>query len=168
MTFQAKAASECAPTQLLGWWRLLSCDVEFQDSGVREPMYGVPAHGYIVFGPEGRMMTVVAAAQPQTQRTQDERAAPLHSMAAYAGSYRIEAERWVTSVDVAWSADWTGTEQERSFRIESDRLHVVSPRYSSPLHDGRVVRACLVWTRDLANVNLPGSQNIDSTPPQAA
>jgi len=142
------AKSDAASTVLLqGWWRLLSSEVEFRDSHEREPMYGVPAQGYLIFTPEGRMMAYVEACGRKAPTTDKERAGAYHSMAAYSGRYRVEGDRWITSVDVAWNADWLGTEQDRRFLLQSDELFVVSPWYSSPLHADRVVCAHLHWAR---------------------
>ncbi len=139
-----EARSEPAP--LLGWWQLVSCEVEFQASGRREPMYGTSAHGYIVFAPEGRLMTVIEAADPSPP-TRDREDTPGQRGVAYAGSYRVEGNHWFTHIEAASIVDWTGTVQERSFRIELGRLHVCSGWTLSPLHGGQSVRAWLVWER---------------------
>lgn len=151
-------ARERTGTELLGWWRLVSCDVEFHDSGAREPMYHTPARGYIVFSPSGRMMTVIEAEGRPPPETDTDHVAAMRSMAAYTGTYRVHADRWVTQVDVSWNAGWTGTEQHRSFHLSAGRLHVLSPWYGSPLHGGRMVRALLIWSRDRTadEPNTPG------------
>ena len=41
--------------------------------------------------------------------------------------YRIEGDQWVTKVDVAWDPAWVGTEQRRNFKLEGERLQVLSP-----------------------------------------
>jgi hypothetical protein len=139
-----EARSELAP--LLGWWKLVSCEVELQATGSHEPMYDTPAHGYLVFAPEGRMMTVIEAAH----RTADARHREYvdgQRGTAYTGSYRVSGDQWFTQVDAASLVGWTGTLQERSFRIVSGRLHVCSAWCVSPLHGGQTVRARLVWER---------------------
>ena len=47
--------------KLLGIWKLLSWDVEFQDTGKREPLGGANPSGYLIFTPEGRMMAILEA-----------------------------------------------------------------------------------------------------------
>jgi hypothetical protein len=44
--------------QLLGWWKLQTYDVEFQDkdTGERKAPFGANPHGFGVFTPEGRKM----------------------------------------------------------------------------------------------------------------
>jgi ABC-type Fe3+ transport system substrate-binding protein len=46
--------------------------------------------------------------------------------AAYTGMYRLEGDKWLTKVDVAWNPEWVGTEQTRFFKLDGDRLHVTS------------------------------------------
>lgn len=45
----------------------------------------------------------------------------------YCARYRIEGDTWITAVDVAWNPALVGTEQRRQFRIEGDRLQVLTP-----------------------------------------
>jgi hypothetical protein len=127
---------------LLGWWQLVSCEIELQSSGQRRPMYDAPACGYIVFAPDGRMMTVVEV----LDRHPTHNTPASHGM-AYTGRYQVTGDQWLTQVDAASHVEWTGTLQERSFRIESDRLHVCSSWCQSPLHGGQTVRAWLIWKR---------------------
>ena len=48
-------------------------------------------------------------------------------MVAYSGIYRVEGDKWIMKVDVAWDETWTGTEQLRFFKVEGDALTVTSP-----------------------------------------
>ena len=43
-------------------------------------------------------------------------------MGAYSGTYRVEGDRFITAVDVAWNLIWEGTEQVRQYRLEGDRM----------------------------------------------
>jgi hypothetical protein len=141
MTSPIEAPIEQAP--LLGWWELVSCEVEFQTSGRRAPMYETPTNGFLVFAPEGRVMTVVETLRLPEPAPDPERA---HGM-AYTGRYRVAGDRWLTEVDAACNVGWRGAIQERWFRIESDRLHVRSAWCVSPPHGGATIRVWLVWKR---------------------
>jgi hypothetical protein len=33
------------------------------------------------------------------------------TLIAYAGTYRLEGDKWTTKVEVAWIPEWVGTEQ---------------------------------------------------------
>jgi hypothetical protein len=60
-------------------------------------------------------------------KTVEERAELLGSLVAYTGTYRLEGDKWITKVEVAWNPEWVGTEQTRSFKVEGDRLQVLTP-----------------------------------------
>lgn len=53
--------------ELIGVWKLLSFDIEYKESGRREPFYGdaIPG-GYIIFTPEARMMALMATSGCRT------------------------------------------------------------------------------------------------------
>ena len=56
-----------------------------------------------------------------------DRADLLSSLVAYTGLYRLEGDKWITRVDVAWNPEWVGTEQARSFTVDVNRLQVLTP-----------------------------------------
>ena len=69
-------------------------------------------------------------------------------MASYSGIYRVEGDRWITKVDVAWTESWTGTEQMRFFKLEGDTLTVSTPWLLNPNLPGNPeTRGVLVWSR---------------------
>jgi hypothetical protein len=64
---------------------------------------------------------------PQAQLSGVQKA-PRHEVAgSCTGTYRIKGDRWITKVDVAWNPEWVGTEQARDFKIDGDRLRVLTP-----------------------------------------
>jgi hypothetical protein len=83
--------------------------------------------GYVIFTPEGRVWFVLTGEGRKPAKTVEERAALLDSLVAYTGTYRIEGDKWITSVEIAWNPAWVGTEQARSFKVEGDRLSVLTP-----------------------------------------
>ena len=67
--------------------------------------------GYVIFTAEGRLSFMLSAEGRQPGSNAEERSALLSSMIAYTGTYRLEDDRWITQVDVAWNPEWVGTEQ---------------------------------------------------------
>lgn len=62
--------------------------------------------------------------------------------------YRVEADRFITQVDVSWNEAWTGTEQARFFKIESDTMTVTTPWLPEPNTPGNPeVRFVVVWSK---------------------
>jgi hypothetical protein len=131
--------------QILGIWKLISWEVEFQDTGKREPMFGAHPGGFLIFTPEGRMMALLEGEGRQAPQDDAGFARAFQSMLAYSGTYIVEGDRWSTQVDAAWHPAWKGTEQTRSFKIEGDRLSVVGPYQPNP--GGRSCRGVLSFER---------------------
>ncbi|HEU0264595.1 MAG TPA: lipocalin-like domain-containing protein, partial [Geobacterales bacterium] len=76
---------------------------------------------------EGRVFFVFTGEGRKAGKTDKERADLLSTMVAYTGEYRIEGDKWITKVDVAWNPEWVGTEQTRNFKIDGTRLQILTP-----------------------------------------
>jgi hypothetical protein len=133
---------------ILGVWKLLKHDTEFQDGTPSRKLFGQNPPGYLIFTPEGRMMAVLEAEGRQPAKTDEDRANLLRSVAAYSGIYRLENDRWVTKVDVAWTPLLHNTEQLRFYKLDGDRLEVTTPWSADPRLPGQpVTRTVLIWAR---------------------
>ena len=110
-----------------GAWQLLSYEVEEQSNGETFAPMGENPTGYVIFTAEGRLSFMLSAEGRQPGSNAEERSALLSSMIAYTGIYRLEGDRWITHVDVAWNPEWVGTEQTRFFTIDGDLLTVHTP-----------------------------------------
>ena len=142
----AMAASSAAERDVLvGNWRLVSFEREYQTAGEREyPMGKVPT-GYILFLPEGRMAVVITAEGRKPPVTDQDRAALFNTLVAYTGVYRVEGDKWITTVDVSANPAWVGTDQTRSFRITGTRLQEMTAWAARP--DDRMARAVITYER---------------------
>ena len=116
-----------ANTRVHGAWQLQSYQVEVQSSGETFAPMGEHPSGYVIFTAEGRLSFTLAAEGRQPAESLAERAALQSSLIAYTGTYRLEEDRWITTVDVAWNPEWVGTEQTRFFQIKGDLLTVHTP-----------------------------------------
>jgi hypothetical protein len=112
--------------KVIGIWKLVSQEIEIQATGQKEPVMGRSPTGYAIFTAEGRVMFVLTGEGRKPPQTVQDRADLLNSMAAYTGMYRLEGDKWITKVDVAWNPEWVGTEQTRFFILDGDRIHVTS------------------------------------------
>jgi len=113
--------------QVHGVWRLVAYEIEIQATDQKEPVMGKNPTGYVIFTPEGRVWFVLTGEGRKPAKTVQERAELLDSLVAYTGTYRIEGDKWITKVEVAWNPAWVGTEQTRSFKVDGDRLSVLTP-----------------------------------------
>jgi len=112
--------------KLLGSWKIISYEREIQSTGERQPIWGKNPTGYIIFTPEGLFMAVLTGEGRKAPSTEHDRAELFNTMFAYTGRYRLEGDKWITKVDVAWQPARVGTEQVRYFRFDGDRLQVIT------------------------------------------
>ena len=112
--------------KIVGIWKIVSWESEFQATGEREPVLGKNPTGYLIFSPEGRMMAVITGEGRKPPKTDQDRADLLKSMFAYTGMYRLEGDKFITKVDVSWNPAWVGTEQTRFFKLDGNRLQIIS------------------------------------------
>lgn len=119
-------------TQLIGAWRLVSYEREIKATGAKEPLLGKNPTGYIIFTPEGRYMEILTAEGRQAPKTDQDRADLLKSMFAYMGTYRLAADKFIIKVDGSWNPAWIGTEQEKFFKVDGERLQIISMWLISP------------------------------------
>jgi hypothetical protein len=112
--------------KILGLWRLVSWETEFQETGEREAVMGKNPTGYVLFSPEGRFWAIVTGEGREAPKTDQDRAELFKSMTAYSGKYRLEGDKFIVTVDVSWNPAYLGAEQVRFFRIDGDRLQVTN------------------------------------------
>ena len=140
------AASFAAERDIVvGNWRLVSFEREYQGTGEREYPMGRTPTGHIHFLPDGRMAVVITGEGRKAPATDQDRAGLFNSLVAYTGMYRVEGDKWITKVDVSANPAWVGTEQIRSFRVSGDRLEELTAWAARP--DNRVARAILTYER---------------------
>ena len=78
--------------------------------------------------------------------TEEEGAALLGTMVAYAGTYTLGEGRVVHHIDISWNQNWTGTDQVRYFQLDGDTLTITTAVYKS-YSDGQEGRSILVWKK---------------------
>ena len=133
---------------LVGLWRLVGFDIEYQDTGERKATYGERPRGYLALLAQGRMIAIITAEERKVPVTDADCAAALRSMLAYSGMYRVEGDKWITKVDVAWNEAWMGTDQIRFFAFDGDELLITSAWLTSANEPGRSIRGILRWERE--------------------
>ena len=131
--------------KVLGVWRLVSFELEFQATGEREHVRGKNPTGFIIFTPEGRMMVVLTNEGRKAPKTDQDRADLFNAMVAYTGLYRIEGDKWITKVDVSGNPALVGTEQARFFRVDGDRLQEMTAW--TPRSQKGMGRTFITWER---------------------
>jgi hypothetical protein len=143
ITIQPGLADDRAP--IVGIWRLVSFEREYQATGEREYPMGKTPTGYILFLSEGRMVVVITGEGRKAPTTDQDRVGLFNSLVTYTGGYRVDGDKWITKVDVSANPAWVGTEQTRSFRMTGDRLQEITAWAARP--DNRMARAVITYER---------------------
>ena len=123
----AQPSLDANGAKVLGIWKLVSLEIEVQETGRMEPPMGEKPTGYAVFTQEGRAFFILTGELREPATNDEERAGLLNTLVAYTGTYRVEGNRWITKVEVAWNPEWVGSEQTRFFELDGARLKVLSP-----------------------------------------
>jgi hypothetical protein len=135
--------------KLLGTWKLVSFFTEDVQTKQHNNIYGEHPEGRIGFTP-GRFFAVTTAEGRKAPQTPEEQAAAYRTLTAYTGKWRVDGEKFITKVDVAWNPAWVGTEQIRFWRLEENRLVITSAPilFPNPNRPDRLVVAHLVWEKE--------------------
>ena len=134
--------------RLLGNWKLVSFYTEDVQTKQRNNVYGERPDGYIGFTPAGRFFAFATADGRKPPLMPEEQAAAFRSMIAYTGKWRLEGEKFITKVDVAWNPAWVGTEQVRFWRLEENKLLITTAPLPNPNAAGSMMIGTLVWERE--------------------
>src|SRR5215213_2221626 len=134
--------------QIVGTWKLVSVMYEDQQTKELTPVLGQNPKGSQIATADGRWFALVTAEGRKVPQTDEERAQALRSMIAYSGRYRVEGDKVITKVEIAWNESWVGGEQVRCVRFEGDKLYIESPPMPHPNVGGRVVRVIVTWERE--------------------
>ena len=134
--------------KLLGNWKLVSFFTEDVQTKQQNNVYGERPNGYIGFTPAGRFFAVITADGRKAPQTPEEQAAAFRSVFAYTGIWRVEGEKFITKVDVAWNEGWVGTEQVRFWRVEGNKLLITSAPIPNPKVPGSMMIGKLVWEKE--------------------
>ena len=132
---------------IVGSWKVTSYDIEFQNSGERRPSLGAQPHGYLIFAPQGRVMSYLEAEGRTAPKTDEECVEAYGTMVAYTGKYRLEGNKLITNFDGASNVELVGTEQERRFDLKGNRLSVTTA-WMPQRYDSRLTRLHLTFERE--------------------
>ncbi len=146
----AAEQADAARHKLIGTWKLVSYIREDIPSGVKSDVMGPHPSGYLIYGADGRMMVIFV----RSERTRPAGAVPsaaeseklLTGMVSYTGTYEVRATTIVHHVDVSWNESWTGTDQTRNYKLETNRLTLATTPSLDPV-EGKMSVRTLIWER---------------------
>lgn len=129
---QAPAALAEPKSTLVGTWRLIEYWNKDSISGTLEYPYGDPPLGYFLYDATGHVSIHIMRNPPLPRLSEDgwrkasvdELREMLDAYVAYFGTYSVDAVRGVVThhVEGELRRRYTGTDQERPFTLNGDRL----------------------------------------------
>jgi len=149
----AQTDPQAPEAQLLqGTWKLISYVGEEVPSGARADVMGPHPSGYINYGPDGRMIVIIVGTGRSKPAgpvaTPAEAEALVRSMLAYAGTYTVDthAKTVTHQIDVSWDESRTGGSFVRTYRLDGDRLTLITPASTDPANGRKTVRT-VTWEK---------------------
>ena len=140
MDSEAQSA-EALRQRILGTWRMLAWKRILVESAEESDALGPDPFGYINYAPDGRLMVfVLRSGRPRPSSsppTDTEKVALFDTMFAYVGTYAVEADRVLHTLDGSWNELWTGTRQTRFLSFENGNLIYTTPETIDPM-DGKL------------------------------
>jgi hypothetical protein len=126
-SFAVNASFAADAKDIHGLWKLVSYEIEIQTTGEKIYEMGKNPPGYVLFMPEGRVFFMFTGEGRTPGKTAEESAKLFKTLVAYTGTYRVEGDKFITKVEVAWNPAWVGTEQTRYVKIIGNRIQITTP-----------------------------------------
>jgi len=135
---------EISVASLIGTWRLISSKLIADDGQVSYPL-GQELQGMLIYLEDGHMSVQNMPADGALFQTPEGKVIALETYGTYNGRYEIGSSGTVVHyIENSLFPAWNNRRQERSIKIDGDRLMLVSP----PIRvEGRVQIANMVWKR---------------------
>ena len=148
-----------AINQLTGTYRLTSFKTTVVATGESKDAFGKTPQGYIIYGRDGRMMTLfVKDDRPKPSdlatMTDQERTDLFKTMVAYCGTYDFDGKTVTHHIDVSFNQIWAGTNQVRNVTFEGRKV-VLTTIPAPALFDGKVSVSVLTWEKVDSVVQTP-------------
>ena len=139
------------PADLAGAWRLDSWRIAFSDDRPDSYPYGEDAQGYLIYEASGGMAVKVsnacrpAISDPNIRRAPvAEKGAAFDSFFGYAGTWRLDGDHMVHSVEMSLNPNFVGTDQVRDIEYAPGALTLIQ---QSTTLSGAVMRNQLAWKK---------------------
>ena len=134
-------------SKLVGAWRIISWETEYQATGAKEAIMGKSPSGSAIYTSGGRFMILVTGEGRKTPATDQDRAQLWKTMLATSGTYRVEGDKLTLGVEASSIPGLVG-EHTDYFRIDGDRLEMTTPWMDAPLNPERgKMRTIFTWER---------------------
>jgi hypothetical protein len=136
--------------RLLGTWKLISAVREERPSGTKTDLFGATPAGFLNYCADGRMLALLVRGDrklPAGIPVSNEEATGLfRGLVSYGGRWEVKGNEVFHYVDISANEVWTGSEQQRFFQFDGDRLRLSTPVNPDPI-DGKMSVRSMLWER---------------------
>lgn len=135
---------------LIGTWKLMSVSAWVDDEEVDAAPYGANPIGFIHYLPNNRMAVVIAYGDRKPVRgdrlkaPMEDRAEAYATCIAYAGTYEVEDDRIIHTIETSAFPNEVGSKQIRYYRLEGARIYLTTVPL---IREGRSQIYKLVWDK---------------------
>jgi len=136
--------SSLGQQSLVGTYKLVSLDVQV-DGKPYEPMGKAP-HGYLMITPT-HFIYFITAENRKFGTSVDEKAALLDSLVAYAGSYRVQGDKFLQNIEVSWSEGEKGKTRVTTMELSGNRFTLKAGPMPFPRDPSKTMINRQVWEK---------------------
>jgi hypothetical protein len=139
-----------AESDLHGTWKMISQSQKVVDTGEVRAGRGKAPRGYVTFGPDGRMMSVILnekRPKPESvaKMTDQQRIELFNTMNAYAGTYKLEGNKLTYRFELTHN-EVPARASVREIKIDGRKLTMVNEPAPATA-DGKMVQTTTVWQK---------------------
>jgi hypothetical protein len=136
--------------RFIGTWKLISAMREEHPSGFKVEQFGSGATGFLNYSPDGRMLALLVRGDRKRPSgfpvSKEEAAGLFRGLVSYGGRWEVKGDEVFHHVDISANEIWTGTEQQRFYRFDGDRLSLSTPVNPDPI-DGKMSVRSMLWEK---------------------
>jgi hypothetical protein len=114
------ASPSLGQQSVVGTYKVVSLVAEV-DGKPFQGSLGKAPHGYLVITPT-HFIYFFTADTRKFGTSVDEKAALFDTLVGYAGTYRVEGDKLITTVDVSWTENLNGKTSPESYKLSGNRL----------------------------------------------
>jgi hypothetical protein len=137
--------------KLVGTWKLVSASSTDASGAHLDPPYGNNPAGLLTYTRDGRVTALISyggrkplsiGAKPPTLL--EEQAEAFKTFLAYAGRYRLDADKVIHRIEISSIQNYVNRELIRRMKFEGHQLILITP---STMVNGKMQAIELVWER---------------------
>jgi len=129
---------------VVGTYKLVSLTAKADDKPY-EPMGKAP-HGYLVITPT-HFIYFITSENRKFGTSVNEKAALLDSLVAYAGTYRVEGDKFLQNMEVTWSEGEKGKTRVTTLELSGNRLTLKTGPIPFPRDPSKMFINVQVWEK---------------------